>query len=70
MTIYKLKDEKWHIPRFKHDGFTDCGMDIYPNLVEERKIGRGTPECRIDPPVTEVCPKCFHFLPVFKEQFT
>ena len=66
--IYKLDEEddnKWHLSS-GHNGKTDCGLTIHSmNLAEDRIIGQKGDKYYPDPPVSEVCSKCFHFLPAF-----
>lgn len=62
MHIYKMRDGKWHL--WSKDTFTDCGKTMKV-IVEDRIIGQKGNKYYPDPPVNDVCPKCFHFLPAF-----
>ena len=50
---------KWHT-YFNKTGLTDCRVHILPDWQWAR-LGQGRDDC-IEPPRTEYCPICWHFL--------
>ena len=64
--IYKLRDGKWHLYG-NRQGWADCGMDM-DTLKEDRIFGQKGDKYYPDPPVSDVCPKCFSFLPEFQKK--
>jgi hypothetical protein len=62
---YKIKDDgKWHLWDWtnlkKGYNITDCGKIM--DVIERRTIGQNGDEYFPDPPVSDVCPKCFPFI--------
>ena len=64
--MYRIKgDSKWHLCKWVTK-LTECGLDM-SICTEDRIFGHKGSDCYPDPPVSDVCPICFNFLPAFQK---